>query len=99
MTMSTKTANIKKSTVDEVDSEECAQISDPSVFYVSNAQLDICDVVLLREDQDEDAPRAGVVMGIFHGDGVPGSLAILWPDGSITKHHPDALAKVGPIDK
>ena len=99
MSMSVKTASIKKTTIDDVDSEESAQISDTSVFYVSNAQLDICDVVLLREDQDEDAPRAGVVMGIFHGDGVPGSLAILWPDGSITKHHPDALTKVGPIDK
>ena len=99
MSMSVKTANIKKTTIDDVDSEESAQISDSSVFYVSNAQLDICDVVLLREDQDEDAPRAGVVMGIFHGDGVPGRLAVLWPDGSITKHHPDSLTKVGPIDK
>ena len=97
--MGSKTASIEKSIIDEVDSEECAQISDHAVFYASNAQLDICDVVLLREDQDEDAPRAGVVMGLFHGDGVPGSLAVLWPDGSITKHHPDSLTKVGPIDK
>ena len=96
--MSTKTANIKKDIIDEVDSEESAQIPDHSVFYVSNAQIDICDVVLLREDQDDDAPRAGVVMGIFRGDGVPGTLAILWPDGSITKHFPESLKKVGPID-
>ena len=97
--MSTKTANIKKDTINEVDSEECAQIPDTSVYYVSNAQLDICDVVLLREDQDDDAPRAGVVMGLFRGDGVPGTLAVLWPDGSITKHFPEALIKVGPIDR
>ena len=94
--MGSKTANIEKTTIDEVDSEESAQ---SSVFYISNAQIDICDVVLLKEDQDDDAPRAGVVMGLFHGDGVPGTLAVLWPDGSITKHHPDSLTKVGPIDK
>ena len=97
--MSTKTANIEKTTIDEVDSEESAQSSDPSIYYVSNAQLDICDVVLLKQDQDEDAPRAGVVMGLFRGDGVPGTLAVLWPDGSITSHFPEALIKVGPIDK
>ena len=97
--MSTKTANIKKNTIDEVDSEECAQIPDHPVFYVSNAQIDICDVVLLKEDQDDDAPRAGVVMGLFRGDGVPGTLAVLWPDGSITKHFPESLRKVGPIDR
>jgi len=96
--MSTKTANIKKTTIDEVDSEESAQSSGSSIYYVSNAQLDICDVVLLKQDQDEDAPRAGVVMGLFRGDGVPGTLAVLWPDGSITSHFPEALTKVGPID-
>ena len=94
--MSAKTANIEKTTIDEVDSEESAQ---SSVFYISNAQIDICDVVLLREDQDDDAPRAGVVMGLFRGDGVPGTLAVLWPDGSITKHFPESLRKVGPIDR
>ena len=94
--MSAKTANIEKTTIDEVDSEESAQ---SSVFYISNAQIDICDVVLLKEDQDDDAPRAGVVMGLFHGDGVPGTLAVLWPDGSITKHFPESLRKVGPIDR
>ena len=97
--MSVKTANIKKSTIDEIDSEESAQIPDPSVFYISNAQIDICDVVLLREDQDDDAPRAGVVMGLFRGEGLPGAVAVLWPDGSITKHFPEALRTVGPIDK
>ena len=97
--MSTKTANIEKDIIDEVDSEECAQITDSSVYYASNAQLDICDVVLLREDQDDDAPRAGVVMGLFRGDGVPGTLAVLWPDGSITKHFPECLKKVAPIDR
>ena len=94
--MSAKPANIKKTTIDEVDSEESAQISDASVYYASNAQIDICDVVLLRQDQDEDAPRLGVVMGLFHRDGVPGTLAVLWPDGSITSHYPDALRKVRP---
>ena len=97
--MSAKPANIKKTTIDEVDSEESAQISDASVYYASNAQIDICDVVLLRQDQDEDAPRLGVVMGLFHRDGVPGTLAVLWPDGAITKHFPESLKKVGPIDR
>ncbi len=97
--MSAKTANIEKTTIEEVDAEESAQIPDTSVYYATNAQLDICDVVLLREDQDDDAPRAGVVMGLFHGDGVPGTLAVLWPDGSITKHFPESLRKVGPIDR
>ena len=95
--MGSKTASIEKSIIDEVDSEECAQISDPSVFYASNAQLDICDVVLLRQDQDEDAPRLGVVMGLIYFEKAR-TLAVLWPDGSITKHFPEALKKVGPID-
>ena len=95
--MGSKTASIEKSTIDEVDSEECAQISDPSVFYASNAQLDICDVVLLRQDQDEDAPRLGVVMGLLYFKEAR-TLAVLWPDGSITKHFPETLKKVGPIE-
>ena len=95
--MSAKSANIEKNTIEEVDSEECAQISDHSVFYVSNAQLDICDVVLLKEDQDENAPRAGVIMGLFYLQSTR-ALAVLWPDGSITKHFPEVLIKVGPID-
>ena len=79
--MSTKTANITKDVIDEVDSEESAQITDTSVYYASNAQLDICDVVRLIEDQDEDAPRLGVVMGLYHGPFVPEALCILLPDG------------------
>lgn len=107
--MSTKTANIEKSTIDEVDSEESPQSSaypewtdsarDPSVYYASNAQLDICDVVNLIQDQDEDEPRLGVVMGLYHGPYVPEALCILWPDGSISKHFPEHLKKVGPIDR
>lgn len=97
--MSTKTANIEKEIIDDVDSEESAQVPDLSVYYASNAQLDICDVVLLREDQDDDAPRHGVVMGLYHGPFGAPVLCVLWPDGSISKHFPEHLKKVGPIDR
>ena len=91
--MSSQTANIEKSIIDEVDSEECAQFP----FYRSIDQLDIMDIVHLRYDQDEDAPRHGVVMGVFYFEKAR-TLAVLWPDGSITKHFPESLKKVGPID-